>query len=148
MLPRVLAITDWSRPGLLCYVLTVFVNNLLDVSNYKCYSAFIFSCLSCRVKQRSKFWLTWLKEFLYKFFQSLYAVKETDRQIPNNKGKNKIKNNDYCLKVYLDFISLRLFSSTKISNYFHCLCLKRKWNSTLSKITRHLYIVWVTLKWK
>ena len=37
---------------------------------------------------------------------------------------------------------------TKISNYLHCLCLKRKWNSTLSKITRHLYIVWVTLKWK
>ena len=28
---------------------------------------------------------------------------------------------------------------TKISNYFHYLCLKRKWNSTLSKITRHLY---------
>lgn len=83
MLPRVLAITDWSRPGLFCYVLTVFVNNLLDVSNYKCYSAFIFSCLSCRVKQRSKFWLTWLKEFLYKLFQSLYAAKETDRQILN-----------------------------------------------------------------
>ena len=36
----------------------------------------------------------------------------------------------------------------KISNYLHCLCLKRKWNSTSSKITRHLYIVWVTLKWK
>ena len=38
--------------------------------------------------------------------------------------------------------------SMKISNYLHCLCLKRKWNSTSSKITRHLYIVWVTLKWK
>ena len=36
----------------------------------------------------------------------------------------------------------------KISNYLHCLCLKRKWNSTSLKITRHLYIVWVTLKWK
>lgn len=34
-------------------------------------------------KQRSKFWLTWLKGFLYKLFQSLYAAKETDRQILN-----------------------------------------------------------------
>lgn len=62
-------------------------------------------------KQRSKFWLTWLKGFLYKLFQSLYAAKETDRQILNGSiYYDKGKNNDYGRKASLEFISLGFFS--------------------------------------
>ena len=38
---------------------------------------------------------------------------------------------------------------TKISNYLHCLCSKRKWNSTLSKIIKAKYLraMWNPTRW-